>query len=275
MATRATWKGMLSFGLVNIPIALHGASEDKGVKFNQLHKGCGGRVKLPKVCGDCGEVLPSDEIVKGFERSKDEYVVMEDADFEALPEAARKQVAVSQFFDATEVAPEWGDKSYYVYPEDTGATGYALILESMTDRNVVGLGSIVFREGKAHPVLVRPHGGFLLLQTIHWPDEIREVNDFTLPEVEPKMLETACQLIDGMTKDFDPAEVRDHYREQLLARIEAKATGVAPPEVEAAPVARITDLMATLKASVAEVEAAKPAKIKRTSSKRTTAKKAS
>lgn len=248
---RAAWTGAVSFGLVNVPVRMHKATEEKSVRFNQLHIGCGARVRMPKVCENGHDIGTTAEIVKGYAVSKDEYVVMDEADFDSLPIGSRKVIDVEVFVDAADIDTSAYAGSYYLEAEDAGKRGYALLHRAMTTQKKVAIGKVSFREGREHMVVIRPVAGAFMVHTLHWPDEVREIGfeDVTGVKLAKAELDTAKLLVGNMSGTYDPEEFHDTYREALLARIDTKLQGLpapAPaPKREAA-----ADLMEALQASV-------------------------
>jgi DNA end-binding protein Ku len=169
---RAMWKGAISFGLVTIPVAVYPATEEKSVRFNQLHEKDGGRIKYKRVCSKEGEEVPFDEIVKGYEYEKDHYVTLSDEDFDAVPVASSRSIDIHQFVDLEEIDPMLYKKSYFLVPEETGAKAYALLREAMADENKVGVAKVSFRD-KEHLAALRFVDDAFVLETMFWPDEIR------------------------------------------------------------------------------------------------------
>lgn len=253
MAQRSMWKGMLQLGLVNVPVKMYAATEDKaGLKFNMLHRECLQRISMQTTCPDHGPIS-RDDTVKGYEWTKGQYVVMEEADFESVPVPSKSTVSIISFISG-DLSP-FARGYYYLGPEEVGAKAYALLNRAMADRQVQALAKICIRERETLCV-VSPMGDGFLLTTLLWPDEIRDPREVT-PEPKPvaqNELDMAYSLIDTMKGDFDPAQYKDEYREALVSIIDAKVAGtepVAPAPVKAAPV---QDIMAVLAASV---EAAK------------------
>lgn len=249
---RATWKGAVSFGLVTIPVGLFKATEDAAVTFNQLHRADGGRITYKKFCSDCGNEVAADEIVKGFDVGGD-YVLMEDADFKDLPLASKKVVQIDRFIDRDVVDPVYlTGKHYVVAPEEAGARGFGILTGAMEQAEVWALGTIAMREQKEHLVVLRPGRDGLMMDMLHRETEIREVDTPAVPQPADAELDMALQLVESMHGDFNPAERPDRYREMLMGRIEAKAAGLPVPEAPSkANEAKVGDLMAALKASVA------------------------
>ena len=250
---RAMWKGAISFGLVTIPVAVYPATEEKTLRFNQLHDDDLGRVRYKRVCEKDGEELSFEHIVKGYEYEKDHYVVLTDEDFDAVPLESSRAIDIVQFVHLDEIDPVLYKKSYYLLPEETGAKAYALLREALSQDNKVGIAKVSFRD-KEHLAALRFRDDAFVLETMYWPDEIREA-DFGGVNVDAKVrsqeLEMARQLIQNLTSDWNPDEYTDEYREALLKIVEAKIAGEEIELVAAEPTAKVVDLMEALKASVA------------------------
>jgi DNA end-binding protein Ku len=282
---RAMWKGAISFGLVTIPVAVYPATEEKTLRFNQLHDEDMGRIRYKRVCEKDGEIVDFDHIVKGYEYEKDRYVVLEDEDFDAVPVESSRAIDIQQFVDLEEIDPMMYKKSYYLVPDETGAKAYSLLREAMSQDNKVGIAKVSFRD-KEHLAALRFKGDAFVLETMYWPDEIRAA-EFDGVDVDQKVrsqeLEMARQLIANLTSDWDPSEFTDQYREALLKIVEAKINGEEIEVVEAEPAAKVVDLMEALKASVAAAKketgtdegTPSRAGAKRTAAKKSTAKKSS
>jgi len=250
---RAMWKGAISFGLVTIPVSVYPATEEKTLRFNQLHDEDGGRIRMKRVCSIEGEEVGYEHIVKGYEYEKDRYVILTDEDFEAIPVESSRAIDIQQFVDLEEIDPMQYKKSYYLVPEETGAKAYALLREALNRSGKVGIAKVSFRD-KEHLAALRFRDEAFVLETMYWPDEIREA-DFggvdVSAKVRPNELEMAQTLIDNLTADWDPAEFKDDYREAMLRIVEAKINGEEIEIVEPEPTAKVVDLMDALKASVA------------------------
>jgi DNA end-binding protein Ku len=270
------WKGAISFGLVTIPVAVYPATEEKTLRFNQLHDEDGGRVRYKRVCEKDGEEVSFEHIVKGYEVEKDRYVVLTDEDFDAVPLASSRAIDIVQFVDFDDIDPVMFKKSYYLVPEETGAKAYSLLREAMKEDDRVGIAKVSFRD-KEHIAALRFKDDAFVLETMYWPDEIREA-DFGGVEVHQDVrdqeLTMARQLIDSLTSEWDPEEFSDAYREALLEIVEAKLNGQEIEVVEAEPAAKVVDLMEALKASVAAAKKdAEPAPKKKAAAKKPAAKK--
>ncbi len=254
---RSIWKGAISFGLVTIPVKLYSATEQKDVTFHQVHREDGGRIKYKRVCSVDGEEVPYADIAKGYELATGEMVVLTDEDFADLPLTSSRRIDVLQFTPADQIDPIYFAKSYYLEPDGQGAKPYVLLRDALERSGQVAVVKVALRQRESLAAL-RVRDGVFVLETMLWPDEIREADFGFLEEdvdVRPQELKMAESLIDTMVADFDPAEYKDAYREALQEVIEAKVAGkeVVAPEApaEAGPA---VDLMAALRASV---EAAK------------------
>jgi DNA end-binding protein Ku len=271
------WKGAISFGLVTIPVAVYPATEEKTLRFNQLHDEDMGRIRYKRVCEKDGEVVDYEHIVKGYEYEKDRYVVLTDDDFDAVPVESSRAIDIQQFVDLDEIDPMMYKKTYYLVPEETGAKAYALLREAMSQDAKVGIAKVSFRD-KEHLAALRFRDDAFVLETMYWPDEIREV-DFGDVDVDLKVrdqeLEMARQLIGNLTAEWDPESFTDDYREALMKIVEAKINGEEVEVVTAEPTAKVVDLMEALKASVAAAKQkpAESAPKKKPAAKKPTAKK--
>ena len=256
------WKGAISFGLVSIPIRLYPATEEKTLRFNQLHDEDGGRIKYVRVCSVDGEEVTFDHIVKGYEYEKDKYVILSDDDFDAVPVESGRSIEILQFVDLDEIDPIYYKKTYYLIPEEMGVKAYTLLREAMSQTGRVGIAKVSFRD-KEHLAALRFRDDVFLLETMFWPDEIRaaefdEIGQATKAKVRPQEVTMAESLIDNLTSEFKPEEYRDDYRAALLQIVEKKVAG---EEIEVLPQVeetKVVDLMDALKASV-EATKSKPA----------------
>jgi len=271
---RAMWKGAISFGLVTIPVAVYPATEEKTLRFNQLHDEDGGRIRYKRVCEKDGEEVTFEHIVKGYEVEKDRYVVLTDDDFDAVPVASSRAIDIVQFVEIDEIDPILFKKSYYLVPEETGAKAYALLREAMREDDRVGIAKVSFRD-KEHIAALRFKDDAFVLETMFWPDEVRQADfggvDVTT-DVRDQELTMARQLIDSLTSEWAPEQFSDAYRDALLQIVEAKLNGQEIEVVEPEQAATVVDLMEALKASVA---AAKKGDDEKPAAKKTAAKKKS
>jgi DNA end-binding protein Ku len=275
---RTMWKGAISFGLVTIPVAVYPATEEKTLRFHQLHRDDGGRIRMKRTCSIDGEEVPYEEIAKGYEYEKDKYVVLTDEDFDAVPVESSRAIDIQQFVDIDEIDPTLYKKSYYLVPDETGAKAYALLREAMSQDSRVGIAKVSFRD-KEHLAALRFKDEAFVLETMYWPDEIRafetDVNLDT--NVREQELQMARQLIENLTSEWNPDEFTDEYREAMLQIVEAKITGQEIETVTPEPTAKVVDLMEALKASVAAAkkDADEPAEAEKESPKRSAPKKTS
>jgi DNA end-binding protein Ku len=249
---RVMWKGAISFGLVSIPVGLYPATEEKTLRFNQLHDEDHGRIKYQRYCSKCGEEVSFEHIVKGYEYEKDKYVILEDEDFDAVPVESSRAIDIIQFVDLDDIDPIYYQKSYYLVPEETGLKAYTLLRQAMQADGRVAIAKVAFRE-KEHLAALRFKDEVFVLETMFWPDEIRATEFEVLDKkvsVRPQEVQMAKSLIDNLTSDFTPDEFTDEYREALLGIVEKKIAG---EEIEVVPEpepTKVVDLMDALKASV-------------------------
>jgi len=269
------WKGAISFGLVTIPVSVFPATEEKSLKFNQLHDEDMGRVRYKRVCEIDGEEVTFEHIVKGYEYEKDHYVVITDDDLDKVPVESSRAIDIVQFVDLDEIDPILFKKSYYLVPDETGAKAYALLRKALSEENKVGIAKVSFRD-KEHLAALRFKDDVFVLETMFWPDEIRAA-DFETAGAESKVrgqeVEMAKSLIENLTEPWNPDAFKDDYREAMMEIVEKKMAG---EEIEFAPQAapaKVVDLMEALKASVAAAkQKTPPAKPKPSDAKKTTAK---
>lgn len=258
---RAIWKGAVSFGLVSIGVKLYSATEEKDIRFHQVHRDDGGRIRYKRTCQVCGEEVSYDDIAKGYDLGGGELVILTDDDFADLPLSTSRAIDVLEFVPAEQVDPILYNKAYFLEPEGTATKPYVLLRNALTDSERVAVVKVAIRQREQLATL-RVHQGVLLLNTMLWPDEIRTPEFGFLDEdlkVRPPELAMASSLIDSMAGDFQPDVFTDDYRAALKEVIDAKVEGrevVQPEEVEEAPAAAV-DLMAALKASVERAQAAR------------------
>jgi DNA end-binding protein Ku len=271
------WKGSISFGLVNIPVKMFAATEDKDIKFRYLHKECSTPIKYKKICPTCNREVNDDEIVRGYEYEPEHFVILNEEDFSSVKSAVNsKSIDIIDFVKLSDIDPVFFDKSYYLSPQETGSKAYNLLRKSLEETNKIAVSKMTIRN-KQSLAVVRVYKGVLVLETIFYPDEVRGTNLLEgLPEnvdVDKKELDIAKQLIDSLTAEFNPESYKDEYREAMKTLIEEKIQG---KEVKVAPKENkenVIDLMEALKLSLNEVkkEEKVPSKKKKTSQKKTTA----
>jgi DNA end-binding protein Ku len=250
------WRGAIQFGLVTIPVRLYLATESRGgLSFNLLHAPDQRRIQMRIHCPEHGEI-PRSETVRGYEWSKDHYVVIEESDLEAVPLPTVRAIEIEQFVPATRERREtvFVKQSYYLEPEPLGQKAFALLKAVLAERDLQAVCKIVLKDREQLAAL-DPFGPTMLLSTLYWPDEVRDVGELQLPEGDPEFkpaeLDMARQLVETLSGEFDSSRYRDGYREALLSVIEAKAAGQPVETPAPAPASKLTDLMAILEASVA------------------------
>jgi len=275
MPPRAMWKGAISFGLVTIPVAVFPATEEKSLKFNQLHDEDHGRIRYKRVCETDGEEISYEHIVKGYEYEKDHYVVLTDDDLDKVPLESSRAIDIVQFVDLEEIDPVLYKKSYYLVPDETGAKAYALLRKALSEENRVGIAKVSFRD-KEHLAALRFKDNVFVLETMYWPDEIRAAEFDTVradEKVRAQEVEMAKSLIDNLTEPWNPEAYRDEYRDALFEIVEKKIAGEEIEVVPEAAPAKVVDLMEALKASVAAAKKKTPAPKPKAAAKKPAAKK--
>jgi DNA end-binding protein Ku len=263
---RAMWRGAIQFGLVTIPVKLYLATESRGgLSFHLLHKECLNRVQMKTHCPEHGEISRSDT-VRGFEWSKGQYVVIDEKDLEAVPLKTVRAIEIEQFVEAHpgEYPTTFVKQVYYIEPEAVGRKAFYLLKSVLGETGLEAICKIVLKDREAL-ASINPYSRTMLLSTLYWPDEVRDVGELDLPaeeyEFKPAEKQMARQLVETMTGEFDPSQYRDEYREALMKVIEAKIEGEpveAYKPVEAP--SKLTDLMAVLEASVAAARESKGAR---------------
>ncbi|MGH9688128.1 MAG: Ku protein [Candidatus Acidiferrales bacterium] len=254
----SVWRGIISFGLVSIPVRLYAAARENRIGLHQLHSECHTRLRQPLFCPTHNRMVERSEVVKGYEYEKGKYVLIDPEDLKKIqPESARTMEILS-FVDASEVDPLIFDASYYVVPESEGRKAYALLEKTMEDTHRVGIAKVTMHQ-REYTVFLRPYHHGLALHTMFFADEIREAPGFGNVEhtkLAPKELKLADQLVATLSERFDLRKYHDDYQERLAALIEARRKGkdiAAVPERRRAPV---IDIMSALKKSLTESGAA-------------------
>jgi len=252
---RPIWNGAISFGLVNIPVGVYSATHSERISFNFLHKADLGRIHNVRVCDVCGKQVPYDDLVRGYEYEKGEYVALEEEDFDKIAIESTKTIRVMEFVDQEEIDPMFFDTPYYLAPGKNADHVYALFREALKKSGRVGIAKVAFRE-REHLAAVKPHGKALMLDTLHFADEIAKTSGLDLPEklkVTEKESKLAERLIEEMSGKFEPEKYEDSYREGLIEMIEAKVKGKHGKTKKVAArkaTTNVVDIMAKLKASL-------------------------
>ena len=260
------WKGYLSFGLVSVPVRLHTAARAETVHFNQLHRGCGSRIKQVLYCAAEDKPLSRSDIVKGYEYEKDRYVVVEDEDVKKVAPKTAKVMEIVEFVPVDEVDPIYLENSYYMAPEDGGEKPYALLFETLRRMKYMGIAKVAMHN-REHVVMLRPGKNGIVMHTMYYADEIRKTDEFRTDTslVKDKELELATMLVQTLAAGFEPEKYKDTYSENLRTMIDAKLAGQEVVETPAPQTAQVVDIMEALKTSLAAlkkpVASAEPAEL--------------
>jgi len=255
---RAIWKGSISFGLVNIPIALYPATRREELKFRLLRKSDLSPVNYKRVAEKDGKEVPWDQIVKGYEYEKGRYVVLKDEDFERVDLEATQTVDIQDFVDQEEIDPIFFYKPYYLEPQKGGDKAYALLRDALKDSNKVGIAKVVIKT-RQYLAGVKPEDGVLLLELMHFADELADPEKLHVPkklEVGKREMTMARSLIDSMSSKWEPQKYKDDYREALMEVIEEKVEA-GGKEIEEKPrkapkPTKVIDLVSVLQKSLEE-----------------------
>ena len=256
MPARTIGTATISFGLVSVPVNLFSSSESKAsVSFNMLHKTCGGRLKQQYICPrDNNEVVERTDTVKGYEFAKDQYVILSTEELKAIEEKATGMIDVIEFVPLAKVDREYLDKVYYLAPDKGADRAYRLLVAALVETGKAALGQYAAR-GRQHLVLLRPLNGVLVMEQLHYSDEVRPTTEVTIPqgEVKPMELTLAKQLIEQTSNEnFEPEKYKDTVRERILETIQRKVEGQdITTDIAPEGGSKIIDLMDALKASLA------------------------
>jgi DNA end-binding protein Ku len=273
---RSMWSGAISFGLVNVPIKLYSAVSKKTVRFHQLNGATGNRIQQKRVDPESGDEVNYEDIVKGYELTRDHYVLITPEELETLDPEKSRSIDIEDFVDESEIDPIYYDHPYYLVPDKGAAKAYGLLLNAMADADKVAIARVVIRS-KEQLVAIRPHrdGDLLVMETMVFADEVVGTEELDgLPDakelkVSERELKMARQLIESLTDEFDPGKYKDSYREKVLELIERKAEGEEiAVQPEAPEPAKVPDLMAALEASLAAVRSDDDEKPKKKASSR-------
>lgn len=258
---RAIWKGAVSFGLVNVPVKLFAATQEHDIRFHQVHRADGGRIRMRRVCSVCGEEVAYDQLARGFESPDGRLVVLDDEDFVNLPLATGKEIDVVEFVPSDQVDPILLNRTYYLEPEVRAVKPYALLREALVATDRMAVVKVALRQRESMAVL-RVRDGVIVLQSLLWPDEVRTARFDTLDgevELRPQELAMAESLVESLTADFEPDRFEDRYATALTAMVEAKLAGAPPaPTPGTAPAGtEMVDLLTALQHSVERARAAR------------------
>jgi DNA end-binding protein Ku len=256
------WRGAIQFGLVTIPVKLYLATESGGIGFNMLHASCLNRIQMKIYCPFHDEVIPRSETVRGYEYAKGRYVVVTDEDVDSIPLKTMRSIEIEMFVDARRDAhgAQFVKQAYYLEPDAVGRKAFYLLKSVLADAGKSAICKIVLKDREQLAAL-NPYANTMLLTTLHWPDEVRSLEELDLPEADltfkPAERAMAEQLVASMTGDFSADDYRDDYRQALMAVIERKVAGEVPAPAERPAPSAIGDLMAALEASVAAARSAR------------------
>jgi DNA end-binding protein Ku len=258
---RAIWSGTISFGLLNVPVKLYSAVSRKTIRFNELRESDNARVRHKRVAEGTDDEVSYDEIVKGYELTKDRYVTFSRDELAELDPAKTRTIEIQDFVDISEIDPIFFESPYYLGPAEGAEKAYSLLAEAMERSGKAAIARFVLRN-REHLAAIRANDGVLTMTTMRFADEVVSPDELEdeLPQEKPKVqkreVEMAEKLIDSLTSDFDPSQYRDEYREDLLAMIERKAEGkeVVAPSAEEPEPTKAPDLMAALEESIAAAQ---------------------
>lgn len=247
------WKGSISFGLVNIPINLFAATENKDISFRSIHKECNSPIKYEKVCPVCEREVNNDEVIKGYEYEPGKFVVVSNEELKEIAPESNRTIEIIDFVSLEQIDPIYFEKSYFLGPQDNGLKSYHLLKQAMEKTGKIGLAKITIRS-KESLAVVRVYQTGLLLETIFYPDEVRNVGQVpgvdTEIKVDQKEMDMATQLIEQLTTEFEPEKYTNEYRTSLMELIESKVNGEEFTVAKEAPKSNVVDLMAALQASI-------------------------
>ena len=254
------WSGAISFGLVNVPVKLYSAVSRKTVRFHQLNEETGHRIQQKRVDSGTGEEVSYDQIVKGFDLTKDRYVIVTPEELDSIAPEKSRTIDIEDFVDQEEIDPIYYDHPYYLAPDKGAEKAYRLLLDAMAEAGKVAIARVVLRS-KENLVAIRPAGDVLAMETMIFHDEVVPAGELDdMPEGKPaktseRELKMAQQLIASLSSDFEPTKYRDEYRDKVLDLIERKAEGEEIAiQPEAPEPTKVPDLMAALEASLAAVK---------------------
>ncbi len=256
VSMRSIWKGSVAFGLVNVPVKVYAATEEKDVRFRQVHAKDGGRIRYKRVCELDGETVEYADIAKAYESDDGQTVILTDEDFAQLPSSSSREIEVSSFVPADQIDPLYFDKSYYLEPASTSTKAYVLLLRTLEETDRIAIVNFALRQ-KTRLAVLRVRDDVLVIQTLLWPDEVRAAEFPSLDEsvsIKPAELKMAAMLVDSFADDFRPEDYTDDYRVELQQLIDAKLEGgeafPTPEKEEEGEDAEVVDLLAALQRSV-------------------------
>ncbi len=266
------WKGYITFGLITIPVRLFAAARTERVSFNQIHGVCGSRIKQQTFCPRCDRVVERNELVKGYEVEKDRYLIVDDDDIKNIAPPSSDNMEILEFVKAEGIDPIYFDASYFMAPEEAGKKAYHLLFETMRKSGYSAIAKIAMHQ-REFTVVIRPHAQGLLLHTMFYAEEVREVPEFrrdTTVTVKPQEIELAERLVEGLATDFDASKYHDEYQGRMKQMLEAKREGQTVEEPSPRKLAPVIDLMQALQKSLGELPRKPAASAGETPAKQTT-----
>ncbi|ULL16934.1 Ku protein [Paenibacillus sp. H1-7] len=247
------WKGAISFGLVNIPVKMYAATEDKDISMRMLHNVCGGPISFTRTCKNCDVQVQNEDIVRGYEYQPGHFVVFEKDELEAIGGEKSREIKIIDFVDLHDIDPIYFQKTYFLGPAETGVNAYNLLFNALKNTGKIGIANVALRS-KGSLAAIRLVDNCIAMETIFYPDEIRSAGDVPnlTPDVEvsPKELQMAEMLIEQLSTEFDPKKYENEYRARVLDAINKKVEGKQITVTPEAPSTNVIDLMAALQASI-------------------------
>ncbi len=255
------WKGALTFGLLSIPIRLYAAARSQRVALHQLHDKCHTRLRQPLFCPHCNRIVNRNEVIKGYEYEKGQYVIVEKAELARITPESGRSMELLAFVKGEQIDPIFFDSSYLALPDKDADKPYQLLLKALEDTQRVGIARFSMHQ-RDYTVFVRPRGGGITIHTMYFVNEIRQVAGYGEKpknlQLRPQELKLAQQLVESLAENFDPSQYHDTYEDQLRALVEAKQKGKVLTGKAAPKRAKVIDIMDALKKSVQEAEHAAP-----------------
>jgi DNA end-binding protein Ku len=253
---RPIWKGAISFGMVTIPVKLYSATEQRDVRFRLLHRDDGAPIEEKRFCTKDGKEVAWDDLVRGYEVSKGEYVILDPEEIEAAKPESSTTIDIGDFVEADEIDPVYFEKSYFLEPAEGGDKAFSLLRAALEETERVAIARVTIRT-RERLAVVRAYDGTLVLETMFWPDEIRSTDILDLPtgdegRVRDKELQMARTLVENLADRFRPESYRDEYRSALETLIQQKSRGETRNARRRKPEPKVIDLMEALRASVAQ-----------------------
>jgi DNA end-binding protein Ku len=255
------WKGYVSFGLISIPVRLFAAARNERISFNQIHDKCGSRIKQQTYCPVCDRIVERSELQKGYEVEKGRFVIIGDDDLKKIAPESTETMEIAEFVKASEIDPIYYDTSYFMVPEDAGRKAYELLLQTMEKSGFSAIAKVAMHQ-REYTVVIRPHGHGLLLHTMFYPEEVRELPEYGQDphiQIKSQEVELAQRLVEGLATEFEPAKYHDEYQSQVAKMIEAKKEGQQVAGAPAKKLAPVIDLMQALQQSLGQIPHRKPA----------------